>query len=93
MICLVWNLSYALWLVNLPPPNVPPQKQGFNKALLRDTNGQYFPVHVIAERLERLPPAGLQDSECGAALAGDDTAWGETGGDWWMLCWRQGSIL
>ena len=43
--------------------------------------------------LERLPPAGLQDSECGAALAGDDTAWGETGGDWWMLCWRQGSIL
>ena len=27
-----------LWLVNLPPPNIhPPQKEGFNKALLRET--------------------------------------------------------
>ena len=27
------------WLVNLPPPNVPPpQKKGFHKALLRETN-------------------------------------------------------
>ena len=29
----------TLWLVNLPPPNVPPQKWEFNKALLRETNG------------------------------------------------------
>ena len=27
------------WLVNLTPPNVPPPKLDFNKALLRETNG------------------------------------------------------
>ena len=31
------------WLVNQPTPNVPPQKYGFNKALLRETNG-YKPL-------------------------------------------------
>ena len=28
-----------VWLVNLTPLTYPPEKQGFNKALLRETNG------------------------------------------------------
>ena len=36
----VASICFSLWLINLPPPNVPPSGlQGFNKALSRETHG------------------------------------------------------